>query len=69
MFNKENEDWISEKEAAAIIQLPTDFFRKLVVGGSLKGVVNYSSSNDASYIYNKSDIDNYIFEDSFYCEL
>jgi len=66
MSKNEKKIWITEDEAAAIIELPAKFFRKLVLAGSLKGVINYLSSRRYSYRYNKADIDNYIFEDSFF---
>ena len=61
--------WITEEEAAAIINLPGKFFRKLVLKGSLKGVINYLSSRKYKYRYNKADIENYLFEDSFFSGL
>jgi len=65
MPRKEEKIWITEEEAAAKIELPARYFRKLVLAGSLKGVVNYLNSRRYSYRYKKSDIDNYMFEDSF----
>lgn len=65
MAKKDKRTWITEAEAAAIIGLPTKFFRKLVTNGSLKGVIQYISSRRYSYRYNKSDFENYLFEDSF----
>ena len=69
MSKKEEKTWITEEEAAAIIELPGRFFRKLVLAGSLKGVINYLSSRRYSYRYKKADIENYIFEDSFFAGL
>ena len=57
--------YITEEEAAAIVNLPGKFFRKLVLKGSLKGVINYISSRRYKYRYNKADIENYLFEDFF----
>lgn len=65
----EKEDWVTEKEAAAIIELPATFFRQLVLKGSLKGVINYLIYRGKFYCYNKIDIENYIFEDSFFVRL
>ena len=69
MAKKEKSTWISEEEAAAIINLPAKFFRKLVLNGSLKGVINYLNSRRYKYRYRKTDIENYIFEDSFFAGL
>lgn len=69
MFKKEEKNWITEKEAAAILELPAKFIRKLVVTGPLKGVVNYLGSKQKAYQYNKTDIENYMFEDSFFAAL
>lgn len=66
MSKFEKKTWITEEEAAAIISLPARFFRKLVLNGSLKGVINYLSSRRYKYRYLKADIENYIFEDSFF---
>ena len=65
MSKNEKKTWVTEDEAAAIIELPAKFFRKLVLAGALKGVVNYLNSRRYSYRYNKADIENYMFEDSF----
>ncbi len=64
MATKDKRTWITEDEAAAIIGLPAKFFRKLVTNGSLKGVIKYISSRRYSYRYNKTDFENYLFEDS-----
>jgi hypothetical protein len=69
MTKTEKENWLTEKEAAAIIELPARFFRQLVMTGPLKGVVNYLGDKSNSYRYNKIDIENYIFEDSFFARL
>lgn len=63
MITKEKRTWITEKEAAELIQLPGKFFRKLVLQGPLNGVVNYFKSK--GYRYNKIDLENYLFENSF----
>ncbi len=65
MAKKDKRTWITEDEAAAIIGLPANFFRKLVKNGSLKGVIQFISSRRYSYRYNKTDLENYLFEDSF----
>ena len=62
-------NWVTEKEAAKIIELPPVFFRQLVTTGPLKGVVKYSINKVNNYHYNKIDIENYIFEDSFFARL
>ena len=64
MSKKAQRLWITEIEAAAIIELPAKFFRKLVTEGSLKGVINYINSRRYSYRYNKVDFENYLYEDS-----
>ena len=65
MKKKESKTWITEREAAQIIELPGKFFRKLVTEGPLKGVVNYFKSKRAAYRYNKIELENYLFENSF----
>ena len=67
MVTKEKRTWITEKEAAELIQLPGKFFRKLVLKGPLKGVINYFKSK--GYLYNKVDLENYMFENSFFAGL
>ena len=57
--------WLTEREAATIIGLPAKFLRKLVIAGSLKGVVNYINSKRSKYKYNKVELENYMFEDYF----
>ncbi|MEO6722174.1 MAG: helix-turn-helix domain-containing protein [Ferruginibacter sp.] len=64
-MKEKNKTWITEKEAAEIIQLPGKFVRKLVTAGSLKGVVNYFKSKRAAYRYNKVELENYLFENSY----
>ena len=61
-----NENWLTEQEASDILQLPANFIRKLVLTGSLKGVIGYIVPKAETYAYNKTDIENYIFEDSFF---
>jgi len=65
MAKNEKKTWITEEEAAAIIELPGKFFRRLVTDGPLKGVISYLNSRRYSYRYKKADIENYMFEDSF----
>lgn len=65
MAKKDKRIWITEAEAATIIGLPAKFFRKLVTNGSLKGVIQYISSRRYSYRYNRTDFENYLFEDTF----
>jgi hypothetical protein len=67
-MNKTNkkENWVTEDEAAAILQLPANFIRKLVLTGPLKGVISYLGPKKETYCYNKTDIENYIFEDCFF---
>lgn len=69
MGRKNKKVWVTEDEAANIIGLPAKFFRKLVTSGSLKGVIKYISSRRYSYRYNRTDFENYLFEDSFLSEL
>ncbi|MCW3093533.1 MAG: hypothetical protein JWP81_4602 [Ferruginibacter sp.] len=69
MPTNDKKTWITEAEAAAILELPGKFLRKLVLAGSLKGVVSYLNSRRYSYRYNKTDIENYMFEDSFFAGL
>ncbi len=66
MHLQKEKDWITEKEAAYLLELPETFFRNLVMEGALKGVVQYFGTQDNSYKYCKADIENYIFEDSFF---
>lgn len=66
MSKIKNENWLTEKEASVMLQLPANFIRKLVLTGSLKGVIGYTIPKAATYAYNKTDIENYIFEDSFF---
>ncbi|MEO6729876.1 MAG: hypothetical protein ABIN01_01575 [Ferruginibacter sp.] len=65
MSTKQKKTWITEAEAASLMELPAKFFRKLVLAGSLKGVINYLNSRRYSYRYNMVDIENYMFEDPF----
>ena len=69
MATQQLKTWITETEAANILELPAAFVRNLVLDGSLKGVVNYSGSQTDSYQYDKEDLENYIFEDSFFSSL
>jgi hypothetical protein len=69
MNRKKNSTYITEIEAARLIELPAKFFRKLVLYGSLKGVINYISSRRYSYRYNKVDFENYLYEDANFTEL
>lgn len=65
MSTNEKKNWVTEQEAAAIIELPAKFFRKLVLAGPLKGVIAYLNYERSRYRYSKADIENYMFEDSF----
>lgn len=67
MLKVEKRTWITEKEASELIQLPGKFFRKLVLAGPLKGVINYFKQK--GYRYNKVDLENYMFENSFFADL
>jgi hypothetical protein len=69
MTKTQKENWLTEKEAAAIIELPGTFFRKLVLSSPLKGVVKYLTNKRNTYTYNRIDIENYMFEDSFFARL
>jgi hypothetical protein len=66
MATQQSTIWITEEEAAGILELPPAFVRNLVIEGPLKGVVHYASSTSDSYQYDKEDLENYIFEDSFF---
>jgi len=66
MYSQNDKNWITEQEAAYLLQLPETFFRNLVIEGSLKGVVQYFGTNNNVYQYCKADIENYMFEDSFF---
>lgn len=66
MYIQQEKIWISEQEAAYLMELPETFFRNLVIEGSLKGVVQYSGTKNNDYQYCKVDLENYMFEDSFF---
>ena len=57
--------WISENEAAGLIEFHPGFLRKAVVKGSLKEVINYEKISANTYSYNKIDIDNYMYETKY----
>lgn len=69
MATDDMKTWITEEEAASIMELPANFFRKLVLAGPLNGVVKYLSPQQDSYQYNKADLENYMFEDSFFAAI
>ena len=62
MSSLDNKTWISERKAADMIKLPVSYLRKAVLAGSLKGLVKYLISRGYSYIYNKIDLANYMYE-------
>ena len=69
MSNQPNTNWITENEAARLIEFPPEFFRKAVIKGALKKVINYAKLSSNTYSYNKIDIDNYIYETKYAYEL
>ena len=69
MATDDMKTWITEEEAASIMELPANFFRKLVLAGPLKGVVKYFNPQNDSYQYNRTDLENYMFEDSFFAAI
>ena len=54
--------WISEKHAENILQLPASFLRRSVVSGKLKGLIKYLRTMQHKYLYNKVDLENYLYE-------
>ncbi|HEX2683604.1 MAG TPA: hypothetical protein VHL77_06715 [Ferruginibacter sp.] len=54
--------WITEKHAENILQLPASFLRRSVVSGSLKGFIKYLRTMQHKYLYNKADLENYLYE-------
>ena len=69
MYMQKEQNWISEQEAAYLMELPETFFRNLVMEGALKGVVQYFGTKNESYQYCKADIEKDMFEDSFFASL
>lgn len=61
-MNQKQSTWVTEKYAEGIIQLPGSFLRKSVESGSLKAVVKHLCINQCKYVYNKTDLENYIYE-------
>lgn len=61
-MNKTTTTWVTEKYAEGIIQLPGSFLRKSVESGRLKAVVKHLRINKYKYLYNKVDLENYIYE-------
>ena len=57
--------WISETEAACLVEFAPEFFRRAVTKGSLKKVITYERLNSNTYSYNKIDIENYMYETKY----
>jgi len=68
-MNKKATTWVTEKNAEGIIQLPASFLRRSVESGSLKAVVKHLRINQCKYLYNKTDLENYIYENPELTEL
>jgi hypothetical protein len=62
MNEKKNATWVTEKDAAYIIQLPGSFLRRSVEKGALKALVKFLRLRQYKYLYNKVDLENYIYE-------
>jgi hypothetical protein len=54
--------WVTEKHAECIIQLPGSFLRRSVESGTLKGLIKHLRTDQYKYLYNKIDLENYIYE-------
>ena len=61
--------WITEKDAVCIIQLPGSFLRRSVESGNLKGLIKHLRVHPFKYLYNKIDLENYIYENPDLTEL
>ncbi len=68
-MNEKKARWVTEKYAEGIIQLPGSFLRRSVESGSLKTVVKHLRVNQYKYLYNKIDLENYIYENPELAEL
>jgi hypothetical protein len=68
-MNKRNSTWVTEKHAECIIQLPGSFLRRSVESGSLKGLIKHLRIHPFKYVYNKTDLENYIYENPELAEL
>ena len=64
-----NATWVTEKHAECIIQLPGSFLRRSVESGSLKGLIKHLRVHPYKYVYNKIDLENYIYENPELTEL
>jgi hypothetical protein len=62
MKNIKNATWITEKDAERIMQLPGLFLRRSVESGALKGLIKFLRLPQYKYVYNKVDLENYIYE-------
>jgi hypothetical protein len=63
-MNQKTTKWITEKHAESIMKLPGPFLRRSLESGSLKAVVKYLRFDDHKYLYNKADLENYIYENA-----
>jgi hypothetical protein len=61
-MKERNATWVTEKHAECIIQLPASFLRRSVESGTLKGLIKHLRINTYKYVYNKTDLENYIYE-------
>ena len=61
MNKSTNKIWVTERDAAGILQLPGSFLRRSVEKGALKAVVKFLRRG-YKYLYNKVDLENYIYE-------
>jgi hypothetical protein len=68
-MKERNATWVTEKHAECIIQLPGSFLRRSVESGSLKGLIKHLRINTYKYVYNKIDLENYIYENPELTEL
>jgi hypothetical protein len=62
-MSKQSINWISEEEAAGIFGLTTRYFREAVTAKN-KFPIKYSRVSKKKILYNKADIDNWIYENS-----
>ena len=61
-MNNNNSTWTTEKHAECILQLPASYLRKSVESGSLKDVIKHMRLRTYKYLYNRVDLENYIYE-------
>ncbi|MBL7703333.1 MAG: hypothetical protein JNM14_13870 [Ferruginibacter sp.] len=68
-MNQKTQIWVTEKHAEGIMNLPGSFLRRSLESGSLKAVVKYLRINRQKYLYNKADLENYVYENSDLTEI